>query len=201
MPRMFNPICFWRWPLWLGTKRAPCPFFANICMSVLHRDINSSTGDRKHLSRHLSHHRGHLLFQFSYHDICALNLKRLLSLSGERRIGHRLTALFLAAKQICVCSMCIFNVLKDKGRNQGRKEGRMDSAWKWMRFWMQVQLRGWGASLPVNCLGLAIRVDSQATTPSDDPRLTLAAAQLAPEVVQVGWGGGGVCAATAWRSH
>lgn len=40
-------------------------FFANICMSVLHGDINSSTGDRKHLSRHLSHHRGHLLFHFS----------------------------------------------------------------------------------------------------------------------------------------
>lgn len=64
VPIRFNPICLFCWSLWLPTKKCPLSF-CKYCVSVFHRDINSSTGDRKHLSRHLPQYRGHLLLQFS----------------------------------------------------------------------------------------------------------------------------------------
>lgn len=60
--------------------------------------------------------------------------------------------------------MCLFDVFKEEGRKER-------GARKWMLFRMG---GGWGVS----------GSDSQVTTPSDDPRLGLADAQLALAAVQ-----------------
>lgn len=60
---------------------------------------------------------------------------------------------------------------------------------------------GGDAPLPLVCLGLAIRADSQVPAPTDDPRLSLADAQLAPTAPQAGRGGGDDRAAATWSSR
>lgn len=74
---------------------------------------------------------------------------------------------------------------------------------------MQARVRGWWwwwwwwvASLPLLCPGLAIRADSQVPALADDPRLSLADAQLAPAAPRAGRGGGDVrAAATLKQDH